>query len=210
VVALAVALRRRERAALVAIAVLFGPLVLQSSLLVNVVNELAERMLYPASAAATALLVVVIARRVAQPRRRAALLAVIAAAYAAQLVRVERAWRSDIALWSYAVTVEPRAIASQSGYGTALIHQGHYGEAAWHRMLERYLERGYPSAIDWTPVERLEASPIEVRLLEGPALLAPGAECDFTGEWLRAVTRELPDLTRRLAPAMAEHYRCRR
>jgi hypothetical protein len=207
VLALVVALRRRSRAAILAVTILFGPLVIMSSLFVPVINELAERMLYPASAAAAALTVTLVLGGV-RPKAAAALLVAICAAHAVELVRVERAWRSDITLWTYANTVEPRSRSTQSGYGTALIYEHRFVEAAWHRMIEQYLDRSYPHPVDWEPVERLEASPPDVRLIEGPGLLAPDAPCPFIEEWRQALRAEVADFADHVAPVVANRWRC--
>ncbi|MBI5480342.1 MAG: hypothetical protein HY906_15875 [Deltaproteobacteria bacterium] len=208
VIAFAQAVRQRDRAAVLTVVLLFGPVLLQSSLVVPVVTELAERLLYPASMASCAILAAVVLRRVT-PRRAALALGVAGALLAAQSWRVGRAWRSDSALWTYAVKVEPRAHATQSGYGTALLHQRRITEAAWHRMVERHIERSFPKAIDWTPIEKVEALPPAERVIAGPAALSPGAPCEFIADWLRFIQPEVAAFTRWIAPKLEERYHCR-
>jgi hypothetical protein len=207
-VAFVQALRRRDRAAALAVVLLFGPVLLQSSLVYPVVNELAERLLYPASLASCAIVAAIVLRRL-PPRRAAIVLGVAGALLLAQSWRVGRAWRSDVALWTYAIDVEPRAYATQSGYGTALLHQRRVTEAAWHRMLERHIERSFPRPLDWAPIEKVEALPPPERIFAGPAVLAPGAPCAFIADWLKFIEPEVVDFTRLIAPRLEEQYHCR-
>ena len=206
--AFVLALARRHPRALIAVGLLVGPVVLQSSLLFVVVNELAERLLYPASVASCALLAVALARL--HLRAAPVLAAVVAVAFASGSVWVERAWRSDAALWTYAIGVEPRALASQNGYGTALLRDGHITQAMWHRMIEQYIDERYPAPIDWTPIDRAETEPDDLRVLDGPGLLAPDRPCAFAAAWLRAITPEVPDFVAWIAPQLDARYGCSR
>jgi hypothetical protein len=205
---LGLAARRRDRAAALAVALLFGPVLLQSSLLVPVVTELAERLLYPASMASCAIVAVIVVRRLS-PGRAAVVLAIAGALLLAQSWRVGRAWRSDIALWTYAVQVEPRAHATQSGYGTALLHQRRVVEAAWHRMLERHIERSFPRPIDWAPIEAAERLPPPERIFVGPRVLAPTAPCELIADWIKFIEPEVAEFARLVAPRLEAEYHCR-
>jgi hypothetical protein len=207
--ALVQACRRRDRAAALAVTLLFVPVLLQSSLVYRIGTELAERLLYPASMASSAVLAALVLRHVA-PRRAAVVLGLVGALLLAQSWRVGRVWRSDAALWSYAIAVEPRAYATQSGYGTVLLHQRRVVEAAWHRMLERHIQRSFPAPLDWAVVEQLEALPPQERLFAAPARLAPRAPCDFIADWLKFIEPEVPAFNRIVAPKIQEQYRCQR
>jgi len=167
----AFALRKRDAGAAALTMVLFGTPLLGAGLFFPVMTDLAERLLYPASAAASALLVLATVRYLPNDRGRAVAWVVLALYLFAPSLSLRRAWRSDASLWAHAVEIEPRAVRHQWNHANALVNAGRPEQAAFHRMVALYLVNGYPDGVEWQRIEALAARPPREAIVEGPDVL---------------------------------------
>lgn len=194
------ALRGRDGALLGALALWLGPLAIQSGFLVTPVTDIAERLLYTPSIAACGALGVLVTRALQNERLQTAAVGVVLAVLALLTVDAQRAWVSDFALWSRAISVEPRSWQAQKNYAAELSAAGRNAEAAWPFLVSFALVRRYPTPIDWSMIEALEAKPLDQRLAEGPFVLEPQDGCKFARVYLKNMQRSAPEVVATLGP----------
>jgi hypothetical protein len=197
--------RRRDGVLLGALALWLGPLAIQSGFLVTPVTDVAERLLYTPSIAACGALALGLTQVIAGERLQRVALALVLLVLAGLTVDAQRAWVSDLALWSRAITVEPRSWQAQKNYAAELSLAGRNAEAAWPFLVSFALVRRYPAPIDWGVVEALEEKPLEERLAEGPFVLEPQDGCKFARVYLKNMQRSAPEVVAVLGPV----YRAR-
>jgi hypothetical protein len=175
--ALGLAFKKQQRAAGVLCLMMLGPLILVSGLIVHMPADFPERIMYPATMAASGLMASLLFRKLEGGRRTFFLTLLVFAFLAANTV-AQRPWRSAAALWEHAVMVEPKVIRVQHNLADVRRGQGRIPEAAWHRLLAAYVNDRYPSAVDWSPVQRMERemSPL-ARIAEAPSILTPENPC---------------------------------
>ena len=167
-----------------ALGLLIGTLALQCNLLFYSPSDLAERLLYPATAAACALVAAGLGQ-VANRRQSVALVLAISLVFAAGTVTAQRPWHDELALWEHAAEVEPKAWRSQRALGAVLRKRGDTHEGGWHWMLMSFIQWSFPNPVDFGPVAALEQLPVHERLLEGPGQLLPSDPCGLAALWTR-------------------------
>jgi hypothetical protein len=197
--------RTRNGVLLGALALWLGPLAIQSGFLVTPVTDIAERLLYTPSVAACGALGLGLTRAIAQERRQSAALALVLLVLAGLTADAQRAWVSDMALWSRGIMVEPRSWQAQKNYAAELSLAGRNAEAAWPFLVSFALVRRYPAPIDWEMIEALEEKPLEERLAEGPFALEPQDGCKFARVYLKNMQKSAPEVVAVLGPV----YRAR-
>ncbi len=158
-------------------------LVLQSSLLLALPTDVAERLLLPTVLAASVGLSG-LAERAPRPRLAAAALVVVflPLSWAGQ-----RPWTTESTLWEHALLTEPRAMRTQRNASAIAFREGRTDDGLWHLMVLRHLERQLPQPVDWELVDGLAHRPDRVTL--GPGAFAPEGPCDFALEWLNGAFR---------------------
>jgi len=197
--------RRRDGVLLGALALWLGPLAIQSGFLVTPVTDIAERLLYTPSIAACGALGLALAQLIARERMQTAALSLVLLVFAGLTVDAQRAWVSDMALWSRAIMVEPRSWQAQKNYAAELSLVGRNAEAAWPFLVSFALVRRFPEPIDWSMVETLETKPLEERLAEGPFVLEPADGCKLARVYLKNMQKSAPEVVAVLGPV----YRAR-
>jgi len=201
------AIRTRNGLLLAALALFFGPIVLQSNLLVRTQTDLAERLLFVPSIPLAAGLGLLFSHRRLAPALRALLVTLVLSLYAVDSWVSLRAWRSDHSLWKRALASEPLSIRSQFNYGIELMNQGRGVEGAWHLLLAHYISLSYPEPVNWEPVEDLEAVPLPIRIVEAPGKLVYDASaCELATRAHRDLETYQPLLAEELRPAWSRRY----
>lgn len=193
--ALGWALARRHAAAAAVLIVLIGPCLTNTGLIVKVPNEVPERTYYAATMAASALIALLVTR-LARGRGELLLLAAITLAMSAQRYRAQRPWHDELALWHYALEVEPRSAELQMFMAHAQDQLGHTDAAIWHAIVTAYVASQRPRRVEWQPIEALERLPLQERWRRAPAVLSAGQPCPFALGMLGVLRRELPALER--------------
>jgi hypothetical protein len=200
--------RRRDGARLGALALLAGPLLMQSGFLVTPITDVVERLLYTPSIALCGAFGLWIARPAAHAGLRRLLLAAVMASALLLSFAAQRAWISDLALFQRAVEIEPRSWHSQKNYAAQLAQHGRVEEAAWHFLLSLFIVRQYPRPIDFAPADALASRPLAERLVEGPGQLEPANPCALSKVYIANMRRSAPALVHRLEPILRARY-CR-
>ncbi len=185
--------------------VLFGPILLQSGLLVPIQTDLAERLLYPASAGSCVLLGLLLSR-VPGPLKTG-IITLGVGLMLAQAWGAQRAWTHDHDLWARAIQVKPQAIRTQENHGESLLQQGKIDEGAWHLLVGTYLRTNFPNPVDWSHMEALTKVDVRNRLIEAPARLTyPQDPCPLLNAFLTRMNNRLPQFTQVTRPFYQRSY----
>lgn len=191
--ALARALRRRDLPTAVLLALGAGPLVLDSSLLVVVPNEVPERTLY-----ATFFVASVLAARalgaVESRRWRAGLVALVVVASSVQRAAHQLPYRDGPSLFLHSVAEEPRSAELRVAAGDVHRSRGELDAAAWDYTVASFVAGHRPGPLDYERVEQLEQLPLRARFLVAPELLEEGERCRYLHGFLRVYQEHLPEV----------------
>jgi hypothetical protein len=204
--ALVVALRRRDTGWLVALCLLFGPILLQSNLIVVIGTDLAERLLYTSSMASCAITAVCLRTVLRRKRLCAAGVGLAVGLLSVQSWQAQRPWHDAVALFYYAVASEPLSWRAQYGCGQANLRIGRPLEGAWHMGLARYIVSQYPNSVDFAPLASIADLPLDRRVIEAPAALRPKSPCDFAVELLYLLHEIDPQAADQLKDSYARRY----
>ncbi|MGC9196516.1 MAG: hypothetical protein ACP5IL_13850 [Syntrophobacteraceae bacterium] len=188
-----ISLQKKSAAALIGTGLLFGPIIINSSLILPIASELAERLLYPASAAACALMALAV-YRIKLSRLRGALAALLVLLFLALSWSAQMPWRKGADLYAYALKAEPLSARLNVVNGMFALAKGDLDSAAWLFMVTTYVLEHFPNRVDPLPIIELEKLPVGSRLLEGPALFAPEDRCGFLGNYFMFLEVETPHL----------------
>lgn len=160
-----------------ALVIYAGPLIAGSHLLFVGPTELAERLLYPATAVPVAALALAIQRGVQTQARQRLALGLLLLAMAAASWQAQRPWHQPLALWQRGAEVEPKSWRIQHNLGTELARAGQVEEGLWHLLVGVWLRRQLPKPVDFRLVEALELLPTGERLRRAPAVLGGPDAC---------------------------------
>ncbi|MBN1841228.1 MAG: glycosyltransferase family 39 protein [Deltaproteobacteria bacterium] len=155
------------------IALLVGPAFIQSSLVVCVNTEFAERLLYSSSIAGSAITAALLFVILKRPVYRWIGFTLVAGLFLLQSWHVGKQWRDNITLFEYAVGVEPLSWRAHNNYAMSLARKKEIEEALWHYMVAAYILSHRPLPVTPTPIFTLSKFPIAQRLIEGPAVFSP-------------------------------------
>jgi hypothetical protein len=203
--ALAWAWRRRDAGLIALLVLLIGPILVNTGLIVKVPNELPERTYYPALMAASVLIAALV-RRIAPGHAERVVLAAIVLAMFAQRYRAQRPWHDELALWRYALEVEPRSAELNMFMAHAQEQAGRADPALWHAMVTAYVATQRPRRVDWEPVLALQDLALPERWLRAPAVLSAEQPCRFAIGMLVVLRRELPSLEQRALAGFRQRY----
>jgi hypothetical protein len=187
-------LKRRSAAGIIGIGLLFGPVIINSSLIVPVGTELAERLLYPASVAASAIVAFVV-YRAADFRFRRVVIVLLILLFSVQSWSAQRPWRNQLDLYARGVEAEPLSARLHLNHGMNFLYSGDGPAAAWHFMVMTYIKANFPNRVDPMPIIQLEQLPVEQKIAEGPAKFAPEDPCRFLGSYFQFMQATTPHLT---------------
>ncbi len=154
-----------------------GPLIAGSHLLFVGPTELAERLLYPATAVPAAALALAMQRGVQTRARQRLALGLLLLAMAAANWQAQRPWHQPLALWQRGAETEPKSWRIQHNLGTELARAGQVEEGLWHLLVGVWLRRQLPKPVDFRLVEALELLPTGERLRRAPAVLGGPDAC---------------------------------
>ncbi len=164
---------------IIGIVLLIGPPIIQSSLIVCVNTEIAERLLYPSSIVSCTLISAFIFHVLKPPSFRWIVLILVAAAFLFQSWRIERKWQTNFTLFEYAVKAEPLSWRAHNNFAVCLANKKQPKEALWHFMIAAYILSNRPQPVDPSPIMKLNNLPIDQRLIEGPSFLYPDDPVEF-------------------------------
>jgi len=204
-VALAWAFRQRAVGLTAALVLLIGPILTNTGLIVQVPNELPERTYYPALMAAS-LLIAALVQRLVQGRAERLVLAAIVLAMFAQRYRAQRPWHDELALWRYALEIEPKSAELNMFMAHAHEEAGRADPAIWHAMVTSYVATQRPRRVEWEEVDALQAVALPERWLRAPSVLNAQQPCRFAIGMLMVLRRELPSLERRALAGFRQRY----
>jgi hypothetical protein len=188
-----ISLQKKNVAALIGTGLLFGPIIINSSLILPIASELAERLLYPASATACALMAITV-YRVRLSRLRGTLAALLVLLFLALSWSAQKPWRKGSELYAYALKAEPLSARLNVVNGMFALAHRHLDSAAWFFMVTTYVLEHFPNRVDPLPIIQLQKLPVGSRLVEGPAIFAPEDTCGFLGNYFLFLQEETPHL----------------
>lgn len=200
-----ISLKKRSTAGIIVIGLLFGPIIINSSLIVPVGTELAERLLYPATVAASAMAAFVVCGAGALRFRRVVVVLLILL-FSVQSWATQRPWRNQMDLYAHGVEVEPLSTRLHLYYGMHLLSSRDVPAAAWHFMLTTFLMMDFPKRVDPVPIIQLEQLPVQQRLAEGPATFTPENPCRFLGNYLQFLDGKTPHLAQYMRDFLSQRY----
>jgi hypothetical protein len=203
--ALWVSLKKRSTAGIIGAGLLFGPIIINSSLIVPVGTELAERLLYPASAAASAITAFVV-YRAAGFRFHRVVIVLLILLFSVQSWSAQRPWRNQLDLYAYGAEAEPLSARLQQNLGMNCLYSGDVPAAAWHFMVRTYIIADFPNRVDPEPIIQLEQLPVEQRIAEGPAMFAPEDPCRFLGNYFQFLEAKTPHLAPYMRKFLSGRY----
>ncbi len=197
---------RQRAAGLTAVLMLWiGPVLTNTGLIVTVPNELPERTYYPALMAASVLIAALVQRLVHGKAERIVLATIVLAMFA-QRYRAQRPWHDELALWRYALEVEPKSAELNMFMAHAHEEAGRADPAIWHAMVTAYVATQRPRRVAWEPVDALQAVALPERWLRAPSVLSADQPCRFAIGMLVVLRRELPSLERRTLAGFRQRY----
>jgi hypothetical protein len=203
--ALWISFKKRSTTGIIGVGLLFGPIIINSSLIVPVATELAERLLYPASAAASAIAAFVVYRTIGFRFRRVVIVLLILL-FSAQSWSAERPWRNHGDLYAYAVGTEPLSARLHLTHGTNALYGRDVVTAAWHFMVTTYIIAHFPNRVDPMPIIQLEELPVRQRIVQGPAIFAPEDTCRFLDNYFQLLEAKTSDLAPFVRDFLARPY----
>ncbi|MGA2227169.1 MAG: hypothetical protein ABSH41_22250 [Syntrophobacteraceae bacterium] len=203
--ALWISLKKRSTAGIIGTGLLFGPIIINSSLIVPVGTELAERLLYPASAAASAITAFVV-YRAAGFRFHRVVIVLLILLFSVQSWSAQRPWRNQLDLYAYGAEAEPLSARLQQNLGMNCLYSGDVPAAAWHFMVRTYIIADFPNRVDPEPIIQLEQLPVEQRIAEGPAMFAPEDPCRFLGNYFQFLEAKTPHLAPYMRKFLSGRY----
>jgi hypothetical protein len=155
------------------VALLTGPAIIQSGLLVAVNTEIAERLLYMSSISSCMIIAGLIVALIKHKNLIMAFTGILAGLFLIQSYYVEKAWLNNRRLFEFATRSEPLSWRVHNNHATTLVSEGKIDEAIWHFMLAAYILSNRPSPVDVSPIEKLENMDLANRLAWGPAFFNP-------------------------------------
>ncbi len=163
----------------VGVCILFGPILLQSNLLITVTTDLAERLLYTSSVASSVMLAALVFRLVSNRLAYLAAIILLVLVYTGQSWKVQRPWRDSLSALRYSLSVEPLSWRTHYFYGREIMKTGNVAEGAWHIVISRYIRTQYPKQVDLSLLGKFVSIPADKRSIEAPAVLFPDDPCGF-------------------------------
>ncbi len=200
-----ISLKRRSIPGVIGTGLLLGPVIINSSLIVSVGTELAERLLYPATIAASGIAAFLIFKAAGLRLGRVAIV-VLVLLFSVQSWSAQRPWRNQLDLYAHGAANEPLSARLHAYYAVNLLFHKQVLEAAWHLMARTYIIVHFPNRVDPLPIEQLEQLQVEQRLLEGPAVFRPEDPCGFLGDYYRHLQTRTPKLEPYMRNVLSEHY----
>lgn len=200
-----ISLKKRSIAGLIGAGLLFGPIIINSSLIVPVGTELAERLLYPASAAACAMAACFV-YRIAGSRPGRVLAVVLILLFSVQSYSAQRPWRTQLDLYAQGVEAEPLSARVHWYYGMNVLSGGDALTAAWHFMASTYILKHFPNRVDPAPLLQLDQLPVGQRLADGPAMFDPEDPCRFLNNYFQVLDRKTPNLAKYMRSLLLSRY----
>ncbi|KPK14687.1 MAG: hypothetical protein AMJ62_12235 [Myxococcales bacterium SG8_38] len=171
------AIKRHRLDWIAALSFLYAPALLQSHLLIRLITDLAERLLYPSTLGISMLASAAIFHFLRRPAMRVGIVGACALVFFAASYSARRAWTQEDALWTYAVRTEPRAAIHHHNVSNTYFRSGELALGAYHRLLHLYLLRRFPDPVPWELVDATESLPVTERFTEMPAVLSPDDPC---------------------------------
>lgn len=170
---LAAAVRAKDQRWILWLCLFFGPVLIQSGFPVITNVDLAERLLYPATIGSSAMLAFLYRRYFGSSWSRAAMTLTLFV-FIVLSWQAQRPWRSDLALFRYAVKSEPLSWRSRHGLAATLVERGEIREGIWYFLSHWYIlhHHGKDRRVDPAPIEQLEKLDIEQRNFLAPGILA--------------------------------------
>lgn len=202
---LGILLRKRSITGFIVCALLFGPILINSSLLVPVGTELAERLLYPASVASSALSAFFVCRLIRSDLNRL-IIVLLVLIFSLQSWAAQRPWRNEFDLSRHGLEVEPLSGRLHVFYGNSLLAKGTTPDAAWHFMVASYIFSHFPNRVDPIPIMELEQLPMKERIIQGPMCLRPRDPCGFLKLYFWNIRTKNPHLIEYVKGALAAPY----
>jgi hypothetical protein len=201
------ALKTRNTAWIVGLGLLFGPVLMNSNLIVRVTTDLAERLFYPASAAASAMIALLLHRLFKRSKLRWYATALVLVLLLLQSWHVQRPWRNSVQLFKYAVEAEPLSWRARNHLSLHLLKDGII-EGAWHHMIGKYLMACYYEnrKTDFSHIFALEQIPLAQRLLEAPTILNPASPCTLVAYFLRDMKSYSQKFVEDIMPYYSQRY----
>jgi hypothetical protein len=203
--ALWISLKKRSPAGIIGVGLLFGPIAINSSLIVQVGTELAERLLYPASAVASVILAFAVFKTTGFSLGRVAI-ALLILLFSAQSWSAQRPWRNQTDLYAYAIGAEPLSARLHQYHGMNFLHNRDPLSAAWHFMARTYILSNFPNRVDPMPITQLERLPVEQRIIEGPQVFAPEDPCRFLSSYFQFLVGKTPHLAQYMRDLLSRRY----
>lgn len=200
------AFRRGDRTLTILAALLVAPLLLVSGLVVRTPTDLPERLLYGPSFAVSALVAIGLARGMPEPRRRTFAIGALALAMFLGGAIAQRPWVSTLSLADYAVETSPRVMHHHAYRAVESMKAGRYDVASYELGLAAWIFNRYPHPVDWTEVERYEATHAPNDWLELPEVLFAGDTCRAVVGILRGAHGEAPALEPYMLRGYAARY----
>lgn len=205
IAAVVISLKKRSIAGIIGTGLLFGPVIINSSLIVTVQTELADRLLYPATVAAAAMAAFVVYRAIG-PRFGTGAVAVLILLFSTLGWSAQRPWRNQRDLYAHAVEAEPLSATLRMNHGMNLLSIGDVPDAAWHFMVRTYILSHFPDRVDPTPIFQLEQLPVEQRILEAPEVFAPKGCCRFLNNYFKFLEGKTPHLAPFMRSFLLKRY----
>jgi len=200
-----VSFKKRSIAGMIGVGLFLGPIVINSSLIVPVGTELAERLLYPASAVASVIAAHFL-RPVAGSRPGRILVVALVLLFSVQSWSAQRPWRNQLDLYAQGVEAEPLSARVHWYYGMNVLSSGDVMTAAWHFMASTYILKHFPNRVDPAPIFQLGQLPVDRRLAEGPAIFDPEDPCRFLSNYLQVLEKKTPNLARYMRVMLSNRY----
>ncbi len=191
ILAFAISLKKRSAIGVIGVGLLLGPLVINSSLIASIASELAERLLYPASAVAAAITAFAVYKALG-PRWRNVVFALLILFFSVASWSAQRPWRKNVDLYTYAVKVEPLSVRLNQVAGFIALRHRDADTAAWRFMVITYILRKFPERVDSSPIMALKELPVGKRVIAGPSILAPQDTCGFLADYFEFLDRKAP------------------
>jgi hypothetical protein len=194
---------------MIGILLLIGPPIIQSSLIVCVNTELAERLLYPSSIVSCTIIAAFIFH-VLKPRSfRWIALILVTAVFLIQSWHIERKWQTNYTLFEYAIKAEPLSWRGHNNFAVCLANRKQPKEALWHFMIAAYILSNRPKPVDPSPIMKLNDLLIDRRLIEGPSFFSPDDPVQFIKFFYEhlIVLFKFPSAIEILEPHYAKRYK---
>jgi hypothetical protein len=194
---------------MIGIVLLTGPPIIQSSLIVCVNTELAERLLYPSSIVSCTIISVFIFHVLKLPSFRWIVLTLVTTVFLFQSWHIERKWQSNFTLFEYAVKAEFLSWRAHNNFAICLANKKQPKEALWHFMVAAYILSNRPRPVDPSPIKKLNDLPIDKRLIEGPSFFSPDDPLQFIEFFYEHLIFlfKFPGAIEILAPYYAKRYK---